>query len=231
MKKTIFITGANRGLGKACSIQLVNDGHKVIATSRIMEKGTVALQEINNIKSNADITFYELDVNSTSSIENCLQQVSNQHQHIDCLINCAGISTTNNFQNSSKEELTSTVQTNLLGPYWLSQSFIPLLSQSSDAKIINVSSLMGSLNQSGPGYAAYRISKTALNSMTRVMSHDLKEQGIKVFCVCPGWVHTDMGGPNAPRTPVEGAKSILYPFYSSDAESGNFYKDGELQDW
>ena len=147
------------------------------------------------------------------------------------MINCAGILFKDGFETAKQNQLRRVLDTNLMGPFNMAKKMMPLLKKSSDAKVINVSSQLGTLKNSGPAYAAYRISKTALNSMTRVMSQDLIDKNIKVFSVCPGWVHTDMGGPNAPRTPEQGASSILFPFYSKRAKTGNFYQDGKMLNW
>ena len=88
------------------------------------------------------------------------------------------------------------------------------------------------MSHSGGGFAAYRLSKSALNFLTFIMSKDLiNENRIKIFAVCPGWVNTDMGGKNAPRTPEEGAESVLWPAFNDSAESGKLYRDGELLNW
>lgn len=231
MIKTILITGTNRGLGKACCEKLVSDGHRVIATTRVLENGHKAIDDIKAKYPEADISLYVLDVNDEQSINNCFQEISREHNQIDCLVNCAAILYPNTFKETSLEQLRSTLQTNLIGPFLMCHTFLPLIEAASAGKIINVTSQLGSLIESGTRFAAYRISKSAINSLTRVMHHELEESGVKIYSVCPGWVHTDMGGPEAPRTPEQGADSILFPFYSDEAKNGGFYQDGKIHSW
>ncbi|HEY9738265.1 MAG TPA: SDR family NAD(P)-dependent oxidoreductase [Trichocoleus sp.] len=97
------------------------------------------------------------------------------------------------------------LETNTFGPILLAQAFVPLMQQQGYGRIVNVSSGMGQLEDMGGGYPAYRISKTALNAVTRVLASELAGTNIKVNSVCPGWVQTDMGSAGAPRTPQQGA--------------------------
>ena len=165
-----------------------------------------------------------------ASIERCAESIKKGPGRLDCLINNAGVFFHNNILNTPSSELLDAFKINTLGPALLAKAFILILLSAKDAKIINVSSQMGSIENGGAGYASYRITKTALNSLTRNLHFDYAEKGIRSYSVCPGWVHTDMGGPNAPRTPEQGAASILYPFYN-DVESGALLQDGKELKW
>jgi len=225
--KKVIVTGANRGLGLAVCKNLIEHNHYIIATSRSNE----GIEELKSAFSHyPEKLILKLDVSDAESIKRFAQIVKDKYERIDCLINNAGIFSKQNAKELSIEELQKSLNTNLIGPFLISQQVIPLLSSSSSPKIINVSSQMGSIENTGAGYAAYRITKTALNSLTRNIHFEYIDKGISTYAVCPGWVHTDMGGPNAPRTPEEGASSILFPFYNN-AESGSFLQDGKKLNW
>ena len=120
--------------------------------------------------------------------------------------------------------------TNTLGAVRLIQALGPLMKP--NGRIVNVSSGMGQLSDMDSRVLGYRLSKTALNAVTRVFSRELEKQNIKVNSVCPGWVQTDMGGPNATRTPAEGAASVLWAArLGPDGPSGGFFRDGKEIPW
>lgn len=225
--KKILITGANRGIGFAAVRSLMSHGHFIIATAR-NAKGLKSLEvELSDYTNKLII---QLDVSDQKSIDQCSQHVKESVKSLDCLVNNAGIFFHNSLMNTPASELLDVFKTNTLGPTLLTKALIPLLLKSEDGKVINVSSQMGSIENGGAGYASYRITKTALNSLTRNLHYDYSDRGLRSYSVCPGWVHTDMGGPNAPRTPEQGAASILYPFYN-DVASGTFLQDGRELAW
>jgi len=226
-KQTILVTGANRGLGLAICKDLLQNGHQVIATSRKATQKTALLDQLSGL---GTIAYVQLDVQSEEEVARCYAEVNQQFGHLDCLINNAGIIHRNTVQETSTQDLLRVFTTNVVGPFMLCKQFIPLLAKSNQAKIINVTSQMGSLTNSGPTHASYRLSKTALNSLTRLLHHELEAQNIQVYSVCPGWVHTDMGGSSAPRTPEQGAASILFPFYQ-ETPSGSYLQDGKTLEW
>lgn len=225
--KTVLVTGANRGLGLAVCQSLLKQGHQVIATSRKEEQREALASQLSLM---GNFNYIKVDVQNEEDVLLCFDKIASKFGMIDTLINNAGILFDNNVQDTSTSELLDVFRTNVLGPFMMSKTFIPLLSKSSDPKIINVSSQMGSLANSGPGFAAYRMSKTALNSLTKLLHHELEESKVRTYSVCPGWVHTDMGGPAAPRTPAQGASSILFPFYN-EVESGSYLQDGHILQW
>jgi len=226
-KQTILVTGANRGLGLVVCKDLLQKGHQVIATSRKAAQKAGLLDQLSGL---GEITYVQLDVQSEEEVARCYEEVKRQFGKLDCLINNAGIIDRNTVQETSTEELLHVFRTNVMGPFMLCKQFIPLLTKSDQAKIINVTSQMGSLTNSGPTHASYRLSKTALNSLTRLLHHELEAQNIQVYSVCPGWVHTDMGGSGAPRSPEQGAYSILFPFYQ-ETPSGSYLQDGKELAW
>lgn len=231
--KLVLVTGCNRGIGLAACDSLLSKGHLVIATSRDKKKGAKAIKELQEKYPKAKIKLVKLDVSNQRDVNRCYNQIVKEFGKLDCLINNAGILYNENVAATTNTQLDKTLQTNLVGPFMMCRKFLPLLKKSKDPKIINVTSQLGSLENSGIDFAAYRIAKTGLNSLTRTLHFDqqTEKKKIKVFCVCPGWVHTDMGGPRAPRTPEQGASSILFPFYSKTAKSGSYLQDGKKLPW
>jgi NAD(P)-dependent dehydrogenase (short-subunit alcohol dehydrogenase family) len=123
------------------------------------------------------------------------------------------------------------LDTNLLGAWRTVQACLPLLRESPHGRIVNVSSGAGSLADMGGGAPAYRVSKAALNALTRILATELREDGILVNSVCPGWVATDMGGPGG-RPVEEGAASVLWAvLLPDDGPTGGFFRDGRRVDW
>jgi len=124
-----------------------------------------------------------------------------------------------------------TMETNLYGPLMVTRALIPFLKKSDDSRVINLSSTMGQLSSMGAGYAAYRISKTALNSLTLIQSKELAREGIKVNSMCPGWVRTDMGGSNAERPVEKGAETAVWLSTEGKIPTGKFFKDKKEIPW
>ncbi len=228
----ILVTGANKGIGKEVVRQLSKNNNNLIATGRDLHKITAAADELKLASGHQSIFPVQLDVTNTTQIQAAVDFAKKRFGHLDILINNAGIF---NDQLNTCEVSISAVEmamnTNFYGPLRMSQAFLPLLKLSKAGRIINVSSKMGALTGMEPGYAAYRISKTALNGLTANMAADLVKDNIKVFAVTPGWVKTDMGGPNAARTLLEGGQSVTWLVDAADAVSGRFYDTGQLLDW
>lgn len=134
-------------------------------------------------------------------------------------------------QHISIPKVKAIMDTNFYGPWRMIQICIPLLLKSRDPRIINVSSEMGALHNLSGLYPGYSLSKTLLNVLTIMFSNELKNRGIKVNAVCPGWVQTDMGGPEAPRTVREGADTVIWLATVPEIESGKFYKDRQEIHW
>jgi len=134
-------------------------------------------------------------------------------------------------QDVSLERVKSIMETNFYGPWRMIQEGIPLLLKSSDPRIINVSSEMGALHSLTGLYPGYSLSKTSLNALTILFSNELKLSGIKVNAVCPGWVRTDMGGLDAPKSVHEGADTIVWLATEPEMKSGKFYKDRREIQW
>jgi NAD(P)-dependent dehydrogenase (short-subunit alcohol dehydrogenase family) len=123
------------------------------------------------------------------------------------------------------------METNFYGPWRMIQVFLPLLGESNDARIINISSGMGQLETLDNILPDYRMSKASLNALTIMFSNELKNIGIKVNAVCPGWVKTDMGGPDAPRSVKEGADTAVWLATEENIPTGKFFRDRQIINW
>ena len=128
-------------------------------------------------------------------------------------------------------EVKHIMETNLYGPWRMIQVFLPLLQKSDEGRIINMSSGMGELNGLGADYPAYRLSKSSLNVITIMLSQELSARGIIVNAMCPGWVKTDMGGPDAPREVSEGADTAVWLATEKEIPNGKFFRDRKVIDW
>lgn len=226
-----LVTGANRGLGKETVRQLAVKGFHVILTSRSESGREVARQfKVQGL----DVIFHQLDVADGQSIAELAEYLRENYDHLDVLINNAGIhyDTFQNTLNADFSIVEEALRVNAIGPWRVSKALMPLLKKSKGARIVNVSSSSGSFADSWPGTPAYSMSKTALNMLTLKMAADLEGTNVKVNSICPGWVRTDMGGPEAPRNVTEGAGSILRAaLIPADGPSGGFFRDGEMISW
>lgn len=217
-----LITGGNRGIGLEIARQLAKKGVEVILTARDEEKGRKAA---NSIEGN--VMFHQLDVTDDNSIEN-LRQFLEKHG-LDVLINNAGVLIDRSgFENTDMKTIQTTMQTNIIGPIRLCQALIPILKKSNDPRIVNMSSGLGSLSNGGSAYPVYSISKTALNMLTVRLAAENPD--IRVNSMAPGWVRTDMGGPEAPTSVEEGADTAVW-LATADVPTGGFFQDRKPIEW
>ncbi|MBE5101543.1 SDR family oxidoreductase [Priestia aryabhattai] len=230
--KVALVTGGNRGIGYELVRQLAMDGFKVILTSRNSESGHAAVQKLK--ESHLDVSFVAMDISSEASIRKAAAKVSEQYGRLDVLINNAGIYLDKNQKlvNMDPSVLEKTLETNFFGAYHVIRSFMPLMEQQAYGRIINVSSEYGAMSEmSSPGVGAYKLSKLVLNGLTQLIAAE-STNDIKINAVDPGWVNSDMGGPSAPRTPHQAARSILWlATIGPEGPSGGFFKDGKQIDW
>ncbi|WP_017653836.1 SDR family oxidoreductase [Fortiea contorta] len=234
-KKVAVVTGGNRGLGFEASRQLAKQEYQVILTSRNEMKGQAAAQKLQD--EGLNVQFHHLDVTSDESSRILAQFIRQEFGKLDALVNNAGIyidvqSNSNSIVNSQIETIEKTLETNLYGVLRVTQALIPLMKEQNYGRIVNVSSGMGQLTDMEGGSPGYRISKTALNALTRIFASELQETNILVNSVCPGWVKTDMGGAEAPRTPEQGVDTIVWlATLPPGGATGGFFRDRQLIDW
>ncbi len=232
MMKTVLVTGANRGLGLEFVRQYLQLGWRVVACCR---KPDIA-DELNLLKKNfsGKLAIYSLDISDYAQIEVLADR--SEIPPIDLLISNAGVygSRRKNFGDLDYVNWMETFKINCMAGIKLVESFIEHVVSGNDKKIIFISSLMGSIddNNSGGSYI-YRSTKAALNSVVKSLSRDLRAQGISVASVHPGWVLTDMGGPNALITPQESINGMRNVISDLNLESsGSFVNyDGRILNW
>ncbi len=231
MEKIVLITGADRGIGLEIGKQLLAKGLAVVFTMRNMAVGRPIVDEIR--KYNKKAWFHQLDVSEEQSIADMVAYIEEACPRLDVLINNAAILHDKNHASVqvSLQAMRETMEINLYGPMMVTRALIPSLKKSNDPRVINISSTMGQLSSMGAGYAAYRISKTALNALTVIQSKELAREGIKVNSMCTGWVSTLMGGPDAPRTVDEGAKTAVWLATKKKIPTGKFFKDNKEIPW
>ncbi len=231
-RKTALVTGANKGIGLEAVIELAEAGFQVFLTARSKERGTKSAGKMTD--RGLDVTFLPLDVADPRSIETCARKLESRIDHLDVLVNNAGIyiDSDASILDLDEETLTNTLRTNTIGPLQVAQKLWPLLAKSESGRIINVSSGLGQLGDMEGDTPAYSISKTALNAVTRQLAYVLGSHAIAVNAVCPGWVRTDMGTSAAPRSVEEGADTIVW--LATDAPpnlTGHLLRDREPIPW
>lgn len=231
----ILITGANRGVGLEFVKQYLTAGEQVYAACRNPDKAE-ALQQL--AADTRRLTVVPLDPGDETSINHLPQVLAEYTDALDMLINNAGMNVSapeyRELGGLQADALLRTLRVNAVGPVLIVQALQPFLKVGTQPKVINVSSQVGSMEWkvSGSGYA-YASSKAALNMFTRVLSADLRGDGVIVVTIHPGWVQTDMGGAGASLTPYESVSSMLRFFDGLTMEhSGGFYRwDGSVHPW
>jgi NAD(P)-dependent dehydrogenase (short-subunit alcohol dehydrogenase family) len=227
-----LVTGANRGIGLEVVRQLARLGFTVILGSRDERKGEEAAAELT--RDGLKVQARRLDVTDERSVEELRRWVEGRFGRLDVLVNNAAIlyDDWQRAENAAFDTVREAFETNTLGAWRVSKAFIPLLREGVGGRVVNVSSESGSLASMGGGTPAYSVSKAALNALTRMLADELKGDRILVNSVCPGWVATEMGGPNAPRTPAEGASGIVWAAtLPDDGPTGGFFRDGDPLPW
>lgn len=229
--RVALVTGGNRGIGLAVVRQLASLGLTVILTSRDQTQGAEVVQQLAT--EGLEVTCLPLDVTQPEHIKTLIATVEQTYGRLDVLVNNAGIllDRTASILETALAPIQTTFQTNLYGPLLLSQAVMPLMQRQGYGRIVNVSSGAGQLDDMGSGYPGYRLSKTALNALTRMLNAEVGPE-ILVNSMCPGWVRTDMGGSEAPRTPAEGADTIVWlATLPADGPRGGFFRNRQPIPW
>ncbi|XP_071945365.1 C-signal-like [Antedon mediterranea] len=250
--RSVIITGANRGIGLEFVKQFValpKPPSHLISTCRSPEQAT-ELQSI--AKSNSNVHVLQLDILSDDSINAFTDKVKNilEGQGLNLLLNNAGVHLERfgDFDKVSRNGLEQSFSAHITGPVKICQDLLPSLKAAaaaspqpgmsvSKAAIIHFSSIMASIASVGPGGPpssySYQVTKSAVNMLTKLMSVDLESSGILVACIHPGWVKTDMGGPNGQLTTDQSVKSLFELFSSFNKSSAGklFSYNGEIIPW
>ncbi len=232
MEQVAVVTGANRGIGLEISTRLADLGFTVIFTARDEEKGLKAMNSL--LKSGRKLVFFKLDVTDKTDGIRLSQFLEKEYGRVDVLFNNAAILPDENESAVSVDlsVVSKTFETNVIGAFMVAQSVVPLMKKNKYGRIINISSGLGALSSMGGGYPAYRISKASLNAITRMLADELSHSNILVNSADPGWVKTDMGGPNASKTTAQAVGSILWLAQLPDnGPSGKFFRNMEEAPW
>jgi NAD(P)-dependent dehydrogenase (short-subunit alcohol dehydrogenase family) len=212
-----LVSGANRGIGAEIARQLAQD------------HGFVVYRGARDPATDDEV---RLDVTDPDTIDEVAIKIGAEHGRLDVLVNNAGISAgsyNDSFEESEIDEIKDTLETNFYGAWRLAQAMLPLLRASDHPRVVNVSSGAGQLTEMNGGIHPYRVSKTALNVLTRTLADDGE---VMVNSMCPGWVRTDMGGENAPRSVEEGADTAVWlATLPDEGPSGGFFRDREPIPW
>jgi NAD(P)-dependent dehydrogenase (short-subunit alcohol dehydrogenase family) len=230
VERVALISGGNRGLGREVARRLADEAYRVVIGSRDLRKGEAVAQELGK-----NVTACRLDVTDKESIAACLEMIEERYGRLDVLVNNAGIEGggwRTNATDVDLDEVQETLETNLFGAWRLTQAALPLMQKNGYGRIVNLSSGMGQLSDMGGHAPSYRVSKTGLNTLTRMLSAELADQNILVNSCCPGWVRTDMGGRNASRSVEEGGDT---PFWlatlADDGPRGGFFRNRQPIPW
>jgi NAD(P)-dependent dehydrogenase (short-subunit alcohol dehydrogenase family) len=234
-KLVALVTGGNKGLGLEIVSELAKKGYTVLLGAR-EDKGKAPAEKL--VKDGFDVIPVKLDVTSAQDIANIAAMIEKKFGKLDALVNNAGVMAER--EDSTAEELRETFEANVIGPYELTRHLLPLLKKSKGGRVVNQSSILGSLETmaSGAGgasgflYAGYSSSKAALNMLTVILAEQLKDTKIKVNAAHPGWVKTDMGGKNAQLEIPEGAKTAVeLATLGPDGPTGAFQHLGKTLPW
>ena len=232
-QRVALVSGSNRGIGREIARQLAERGHHVIVTARDPAAANSTAEELSD-GGRLDLQAEPLDVADPACVERLRNRIEEEPGRLDSLVNSAAVmgQVATNVSQAPLDDAHQTMETNLFGAWRLVQAALPLLRRSEHGRIVNVSSGAGQLSDMNGGYPGYRISKTALNALTRILSNEEGGNGILVNSMCPGWVRTDMGGSAAPRSVAEGADTAVWlATLPDDGPQGGFFRNREPIPW
>ncbi len=236
--RVAVVTGATRGIGRATAWALAERGYAAVATGRDAEALEALAAEAR--RAGLDLDIERIDVCDARSVTRGVDAIARRHEgRIDVLVNNAAIAdtgpaTSTSLLDTSDEALCAVLDTNLLGALRMARRAAPLMVAQGWGRIVNVSSQRGQLTPP-PRDAhdgAYRVSKAALNMLTRLLACELEGTGVLVNAVCPGWVPTRLGGPNATGRMEDAVASILWAVQlPDDGPTGGFFHLGKPLAW
>jgi NAD(P)-dependent dehydrogenase (short-subunit alcohol dehydrogenase family) len=232
-RRIAIVTGGNRGIGHEIARQLVKNDIYVVVGARDAAKCEQAVASLK--KEGGNVSGFPLDVNDTHSVRRFVELVEKQHGSPSILVNNAGVypeSTLAKVVDTPTSIWRETLETNLFGAVRMCREIVPLMTKLRFGRIVNISSGLGQLQHMGEGSPAYRVSKTALNALTRTLAAEVAGTGILVNSMSPGWVRTDMGGDEAPRSVEEGADTAVWLcLLPSNGPTGQFFRDRKPIPW
>ncbi len=232
--RVALVTGANRGIGLEITRQLAEQGVHVVATTRNADQGEAVVAEMK--ASGLSVSTFMLEVTDIQQCQALLAHIREEYGRLDILVNNAGIAP-DQWQSGFQLEIDlfkEVMDVNVYSPLRLIQLFTPMMQAQDYGRIVNLSSELASLTTSEMGSTlAYRTSKGALNTITKLLSLELKETpNIKINAAAPGWCQTELGGEGAPRSAAEGADTVVWlAMLGDDGPTGGFYRDREVYPW
>jgi NAD(P)-dependent dehydrogenase (short-subunit alcohol dehydrogenase family) len=231
--QTALVTGAARGLGRAIALALADAGADVALGLRRDGTAEDLIAEIEGMGRRA--MGVQMDVTRIGEIAPAVDAVVERFGRLDILVNNAGIAGggwNTNAVDADLDEVRRTLETNLFGAWKLTEEALPLMRKNGYGRIVNISSGMGQLADMGGHSPGYRVSKTGLNVLTRMLTAELGDENILVNSVCPGWVRTDMGTQSARLSVEEGADTPVWlATLPDDGPRGGFFRNREPIPW
>jgi NAD(P)-dependent dehydrogenase (short-subunit alcohol dehydrogenase family) len=227
-----LVTGANRGLGLETSRQLLAKGLNLVMTGRDEAALERAVRSLAPDETRA--MTVRMDVTDTASIRRAQRAVAKRFGRVDVLVNNAAVLLfeSEDVLSIPAEAYRRTFDTNVFGVVEACRVFVPAMAHAGYGRVVNVSSGAGQLSTMSTYAPAYSMSKAALNAFTRILASTYRGRSVLVNAVDPGWVRTDMGGPSAPRSPQEGADTIVWLATLPDnGPSGGFFRDRRPIEW
>ena len=242
-KRVALISGASKGIGLETARQLAKQGYAVLVGARDVAKSEGAAKQLR--AEGLDARAVTLDVTNAADIAAVAKMVEAKFGKLDVLVNNAGVMqekswTQNATSSTDLDKLRATFETNVFAVVALTNALLPMLRKAEAARVVNVSSILGSVSlqatKGSPTYStklfAYNSSKAALNMFTIHLAHELRATKIKVNSAHPGWVKTDMGGAGAPMDVVDGAKTeVDLATLPEDGPTGGFFHLGKAIAW
>lgn len=229
--KRILLTGASRGIGRAAAQLLLEHEARILGVARNVDRLQAAQAELlqQNLSSFTVLAIDQTDPSAPTVIRDRLIQ---DLGGVDIVVLNAGVQYNDgDIMTEPVGMLEMSLEQNLLAPFRLARELLPLLEQGNEPRLINVSSGAGTLEAlSEPNIASYRLSKWALNGLTLLQAREYAGR-VHISAFDPGWIKTDLGGPNAPGTPQEAALGLLKALMIPWQQSGQFHKDGAPIPW
>lgn len=225
-KRVAVVTGANRGIGAAIAQQLAQQGMHVILTARREGLGREAAESLT--KAGLSAAFFPLDVTNDDSVAAVATYLRRDIGRVDVLVNNAGVALDKWVPalEGTMEQFIATYETNVFGVVRMCRAIIPIMRERGYGRVVNLSSNLGSMEKIGGRTLAYRTSKTAVNAITRVVAAELTDGDILVNSMCPGWVKTELGGFDAPRSTEEAADTAIWlATLPAGGPTGGFFQD------
>jgi NAD(P)-dependent dehydrogenase (short-subunit alcohol dehydrogenase family) len=227
--RVALVSGGNRGIGLEICRQLAEGGLTVVMGSRDEENGRRAAEGLSG-----SVIVSQLDVSDGESVDRLASFVEGEFGRLDVLVNNAAISNDEGQRgvDADLRRVREALEANLLGAWRLCEIAVPLMQRNGYGRIVNISTGLAALENMGGGSPGYRVSKTALNALTRILASELRGSGVLVNSVEPGWVQTDMGGSRAPRPVEEGAEGVVWAAtLPNNGPTGGFFRDRRQIPW